>query len=79
MGKMGKMGKTGRTGRALGSGRDRILAPGIQRRATEEITGRADARAVREATGREAAYNAGGLWTHLLLKAGGRRTSDEAT
>ena len=43
------------------SRRDRSLAPGIQRRATEEITGRADARAVRKATGRKAHYNAGRL------------------
>ena len=43
------------------SGPDRSLAPGIQRRTTEEITGRADAVPVREATGREATYNAGGL------------------
>ncbi len=35
-------------------------------------TGRADTRPVREATGREAAYNASRLQTHLLLRAGGR-------
>lgn len=48
------------------SGGDRGVAPGIQRRATEEIDGRADAPSVRKATGREAHgreahYNAGKL------------------
>jgi hypothetical protein len=38
-----------------------VLASEIQRRATEYVTGRADARAVRQATGREADYNAGKL------------------
>lgn len=54
---------------------NRGLATAIQQRATEEVTGRADARAVRNATGLEANYNAGKLLINLLLKAGGRRLS----
>jgi transposase InsO family protein len=41
------------------SDRDRELAQGIQRRETEEETGRADARPVRKAVGHQGRYNAG--------------------
>jgi len=47
------------------------------RGATEKFTGRADTRAVREATGHEAAYDASGLKTSLRLSAGDADASAE--
>ena len=53
--------------------RDRGMAMRVQRRETEEVTGRADARPVRETVGPDGRYNAERLQSPPLLKSGGRR------